>query len=801
MKNLGTLFFVTATLCILTVSSFSQLTTTGSGNWSSTSTWIGGVLPTAADDVLIGAGHVITIDDAKAVCNNISFGDAAAQLAMGSASSVLSVNGDFTNFSVSHVPFSAWPAGAKLKFTGSAPIQTLSGWASVSPYVAVFMEVQVDKSAGKVKTSRNNMKFILGTSLEIINGTFQIDSTDDVFCRDLAGTATTPTITVQSGGTLSIVAGATQINSGTTNPQASYNAIGKMTVYGTAEIVTTSTSKINLGGVDVENGGTLRLMSGWGTNTSNYYFASGVVTIKSGGTLRYSSTGTRIWDNANASLVLEAGGFVNITTGSPITFPTNFTDNGGTVRYSYSLPQTGIVSRTYQNLELSGGGTKTLGGAITVNGTLSILDSASLALDIYTFTYGPSASLQYGTSGQTIAQTTTDAEWPSSGGPLNVTVYNGAGVTLHENRTIEGILTLTLGSFDNNGSSDDKMLTLANGATISRARGTLSAAPAFAGMVNLKYTSNVVMDITDNEVPSSTTAIGTFTMSTPMGVTLSKDITINTALELSRGALYLGNNSLKLAGGATVTGIPADTALVVTNGTGEFKKAFSAAGTFSFPVGDSTGGLDLTPALLTLTGGTYSDGVIGVRVVDTKHSSNQSAQNFLKRYWTISVSGISGYSCTAEFSYKASDVQGTETNLVGGGWDGATWTKYSAVNAANHTFSLSTSSLATYTAGESAALAVAAPGSQLPAKNSLSQNYPNPFNPATTLKFEIRDLGFVTLKVFDLLGREITMLVNETLAPGAYQVQWDAASLPSGIYFYTIHAGSFVETRRMILMK
>jgi len=69
------------------------------------------------------------------------------------------------------------------------------------------------------------------------------------------------------------------------------------------------------------------------------------------------------------------------------------------------------------------------------------------------------------------------------------------------------------------------------------------------------------------------------------------------------------------------------------------------------------------------------------------------------------------------------------------------------------------------------------------------------------LKFEIRDLGFVTLKVFDLLGREITMLVNETLAPGAYQVQWDAASLPSGIYFYTIHAGSFVETRRMILMK
>ena len=84
---------------------------------------------------------------------------------------------------------------------------------------------------------------------------------------------------------------------------------------------------------------------------------------------------------------------------------------------------------------------------------------------------------------------------------------------------------------------------------------------------------------------------------------------------------------------------------------------------------------------------------------------------------------------------------------------------------------------------------------------SLSQNYPNPFNPTTSLQYAIGSRQFVTLKVYDLLGREITTLVNEEKPAGEYEVEFNGANLPSGIYFYQIKAGEFVETRKMVLLK
>jgi len=83
----------------------------------------------------------------------------------------------------------------------------------------------------------------------------------------------------------------------------------------------------------------------------------------------------------------------------------------------------------------------------------------------------------------------------------------------------------------------------------------------------------------------------------------------------------------------------------------------------------------------------------------------------------------------------------------------------------------------------------------------LNQNYPNPFNPTTTIKYQIPELSFVTIKVFDVLGSEITTLVNEEKAIGSYEVEFDASRLSSGIYFYQLKSGDFVETKKMILMK
>jgi len=84
---------------------------------------------------------------------------------------------------------------------------------------------------------------------------------------------------------------------------------------------------------------------------------------------------------------------------------------------------------------------------------------------------------------------------------------------------------------------------------------------------------------------------------------------------------------------------------------------------------------------------------------------------------------------------------------------------------------------------------------------SLSQNYPNPFNPSTTINYSIPQSNLVELKVFDVLGREIAVLVNEEKQIGNYQVKFDATGLSSGVYYYTLKSGDFVKTKKLILLR
>ena len=83
---------------------------------------------------------------------------------------------------------------------------------------------------------------------------------------------------------------------------------------------------------------------------------------------------------------------------------------------------------------------------------------------------------------------------------------------------------------------------------------------------------------------------------------------------------------------------------------------------------------------------------------------------------------------------------------------------------------------------------------------SLSQNYPNPFNPSTKIDYSIKEEGQVTLKVYDILGREIATLVNENKPAGNYTVEFNAANLPSGVYIYKLTAGKFTAVKKLILL-
>jgi hypothetical protein len=103
--------------------------------------------------------------------------------------------------------------------------------------------------------------------------------------------------------------------------------------------------------------------------------------------------------------------------------------------------------------------------------------------------------------------------------------------------------------------------------------------------------------------------------------------------------------------------------------------------------------------------------------------------------------------------------------------------------------------------GDTTFVAVENEVSPIPKEYKLEQNYPNPFNPSTTISYQLPEAGNVSLKVFDVLGREVATLVDEYRNAGSYEIEFVASALPSGVYFYQLKAGDFVETKKMLLIK
>jgi hypothetical protein len=93
------------------------------------------------------------------------------------------------------------------------------------------------------------------------------------------------------------------------------------------------------------------------------------------------------------------------------------------------------------------------------------------------------------------------------------------------------------------------------------------------------------------------------------------------------------------------------------------------------------------------------------------------------------------------------------------------------------------------------------PSGGLPAMFSLHQNYPNPFNPSTTLRYALPQTAFVTLTVYNTLGQQVAQLVNEQQQAGYHDAVFNANELASGVYFYKLQAGDFVQTKKLLLLK
>ncbi len=139
----------------------------------------------------------------------------------------------------------------------------------------------------------------------------------------------------------------------------------------------------------------------------------------------------------------------------------------------------------------------------------------------------------------------------------------------------------------------------------------------------------------------------------------------------------------------------------------------------------------------------------------------------------------------------------TLTAIPDSGWKFVGWTGHADGNANPSTMKLESS----MTVGATFEKIDTGIATEIPDEYSLSQNYPNPFNPKTTIQFALKAQGRTTIKVYDMLGREVATLVDKDMAAGRYDIQFHDVTLSSGVYFYTITSGDFKATRKMILMK
>jgi hypothetical protein len=198
---------------------------------------------------------------------------------------------------------------------------------------------------------------------------------------------------------------------------------------------------------------------------------------------------------------------------------------------------------------------------------------------------------------------------------------------------------------------------------------------------------------------SSALTINNMTVNNANGISLGGNITVSNTLTLTNGLLNLGTYNLTLGASATISGTPSASNMIVPSSTGELRKTFTGTGSFIFPVGDNTGTAEYSPITLNFTSGTFSSAYAGVTLGNSKYSNNSSVTDYLNRYWTVTQSGISGFSCDVTAQYLVADVVGTEANVYGGKYN-SEWMILNQADAVNHRITGTVTGFSTFTGGQ-----------------------------------------------------------------------------------------------------
>ncbi|MFD0778194.1 hypothetical protein ACFQZF_06660 [Flavobacterium myungsuense] len=223
---------------------------------------------------------------------------------------------------------------------------------------------------------------------------------------------------------------------------------------------------------------------------------------------------------------------------------------------------------------------------------------------------------------------------------------------------------------------------------------SIAGSGSFKGSGSSNLVINGVGDIGtiyfDQTTPGTTNVLNNLTVnrtSTGGGFSLGNDVNISNQLTLTNGTINLASANMTLGSSAPAISVasPSATNMIIASGTGELRKTFSTAGSYTFPIGDNVGTSEYSPATLTFSGN--PSGYAGVRVQDAKHPNiNSGIVDFISRYWPVS-STISSSSCTASFTYLASDENGTVANYFGGRYLNPDWYCLSDVDDTNRVIS------------------------------------------------------------------------------------------------------------------
>ncbi len=175
--------------------------------------------------------------------------------------------------------------------------------------------------------------------------------------------------------------------------------------------------------------------------------------------------------------------------------------------------------------------------------------------------------------------------------------------------------------------------------------------------------------------------------------------------------------------------------------------------------------------------------------------------------WTSINNGLTG---SDVYTFAVSDTNlfaGTDRGVFLSTNNGASWSNVGFANDFVHTLSVLGTNLFAWNNGiwrrplSEMITSVRVSSPNVPAEFTLEQNYPNPFNPETRIGFRIPGAGYVSLKVFDVLGRNVANLVNSSMSPGNYEATFNGSNLASGTYFYRLQSGKFFQTRKLVLQK